>query len=146
MKNKRVRKSLSLRLQPYEGTLLAEVTDYLNSLEKEEMHSKVAELLVMALLPYARLHQKLSSEQLRNTFLIARDMHEKHISIVALALRVDSYLVNSIYSKPTLNPIPPKDKDSSRLETEGSKQYQFDEGASLVTGDVSASSIGRLFD
>lgn len=42
--SKRDRKNLSLRLQPYEGTLLAEVVDYLNTLDKEEVNRKVAEL------------------------------------------------------------------------------------------------------
>ena len=56
-KTKRVRKSLSLRLQPYEGTPLAEVADYLNSLDKEEATRRIGEILVMAFLPYASLRK-----------------------------------------------------------------------------------------
>jgi hypothetical protein len=63
--NKRGRKNLSLRLQPYEGTLLAEVVDYLNTLDKEEVNRRVAEILTISLLPLARYEQGVSEKVLR---------------------------------------------------------------------------------
>ncbi len=63
--NKRGRKNLSLRLQPYEGTLLAEVVDYLNTLDKEEVNRKVAEILTISLLPLARHERGVSEKVLR---------------------------------------------------------------------------------
>jgi hypothetical protein len=51
---KRKRKSLSIRLQPYEGTTLAEVVEWLNSMERDEMSRLLSEAIVMAYLPYAR--------------------------------------------------------------------------------------------
>ncbi len=63
--NKRGRKNLSLRLQPYEGTLLAEVVDYLNTLDKEEVNRRVAEILTISLLPLARHERGVSEKVLR---------------------------------------------------------------------------------
>jgi hypothetical protein len=63
--NKRGRKNLSLRLQPYEGTLLAEVVDYLNTLDKEEVNRRVAEILTISLLPLARYERGVSERVLR---------------------------------------------------------------------------------
>lgn len=65
MVNKRGRKNLSLRLQPYEGTLLAEVVDYLNTLDKEEVNRRVAEILTISLLPLARYERGMSERVLR---------------------------------------------------------------------------------
>jgi hypothetical protein len=50
----KLRNSLSLRLQPYEGTPLYDVVDYLNNLDKEEATRVIGEILVMTFLPYAR--------------------------------------------------------------------------------------------
>jgi hypothetical protein len=63
--SKRGRKNLSLRLQPYEGTLLAEVVDYLNTLDKEDVNRKVAEILTISLLPLARYERGVSEKVLR---------------------------------------------------------------------------------
>jgi hypothetical protein len=65
MASKRGRKNLSLRLQPYEGTLLAEVVDYLNTLDKEEVNRRVAEILTISLLPLARHERGVSEKVLR---------------------------------------------------------------------------------
>lgn len=67
--SKRDRKNLSLRLQPYEGTLLAEVVDYLNTLDKEEVNRKVAEILTISLLPLARYERGVSERVLRSSTL-----------------------------------------------------------------------------
>ena len=63
--SKRGRKNLSLRLQPYEGTLLAEVVDYLNTLDKEEVNRRVTEILTISLLPLARHERGVSEKVLR---------------------------------------------------------------------------------
>ena len=65
MVSKRGRKNLSLRLQPYEGTLLAEVVDYLNTLDKEEVNRRVTEILTISLLPLARHERGVSEKVLR---------------------------------------------------------------------------------
>lgn len=89
----RVRKkrlSLSLRLQPYSGDLLAEVVDYLNSLPKDEVNRKVADILVAAILPIARYHSgNYTSEQLRMSCWESQDSLNKHGSNMRLALGVE---------------------------------------------------------
>jgi hypothetical protein len=139
-KNNRVRKSLSLRLQPYEGTPLAEVVDYLNSLDKEEATRKIGEILVMAFLPYARLEgDKSTSNKLNSAFLIARDMADKHFGVMALALGLDA-----VYAVAT-----PLTLAGGGLKPEVSEEEVSDEteerDSGLIEGKVRATEIGKLF-
>ena len=89
----RIRKkrySLSLRLQPYEGDLMAEVVDYLNGLPAYEMNRKVADILVAALLPIARYESgNYTQEQLRFVCWESQDCLNKHGSNMRLALGVE---------------------------------------------------------
>ncbi|MEO0838442.1 MAG: hypothetical protein AAF063_06010 [Cyanobacteria bacterium J06643_5] len=87
---KKKRYSLSLRLQPYEGDLMAEVADYLNGLPKDEMNRKVADILVAAFLPVAR-HESgnYTQEQLRFACWESQDCLNKHGSNTRLALGVE---------------------------------------------------------
>lgn len=87
---KKKRYSLSLRLQPYEGDLMAEVVDYLNGLPKDEMNRKVADILVAALLPLARYETgDYTQEQLRFACWESQDCLNKHSSNMRLALGVE---------------------------------------------------------
>jgi hypothetical protein len=87
---RRKRVSLSLRLQPYSGDPMAEVADYLNSLPKDEVNRKVADILVAALLPYARYKcGNYTPEQLRMSCWEAQDSLNKHGSNMRLAMGVE---------------------------------------------------------
>lgn len=80
-KEKSARPSFSLRLQPYEKSLLAEVVQYLNSLERSDAQRQVENVLVMALLAQARLYDETHSEEERRRCCIeACDALEKHAS------------------------------------------------------------------
>jgi hypothetical protein len=83
------RKSLSIRLQPYEGTPMAEVADYLNGLDSSTMQRKIEDLLVLGLLSYARLEQEAATEKLRLTCLECCDGLEKHAATLRLAIGVE---------------------------------------------------------
>ena len=52
--NKDSRRNFALRLQPSDGTLLAEVIDWLQSISLAERRNKVEEAFVVMMLPYAR--------------------------------------------------------------------------------------------
>jgi hypothetical protein len=139
-KNNRVRKSLSLRLQPYEGTPLAEVADYLNGLDKEEATRKIGEILVMAFLPYARLEgDKSTSNKLNSVFLIARDMADKHFGVMALALGLDA-----VYAVSTPFTLAGGGLKPEVVEEEVSNEVE-EEDSSLIEGKVTATEIGKLF-
>ena len=80
-REKSTRPSFSLRLQPYERSLLAEVVQYLNSLERSDAQRQVENVLVMALLAQARLYDETHSEEERRRCCIeACDALEKHAS------------------------------------------------------------------
>jgi hypothetical protein len=84
------RVSLSLRLQPYDGDPMAEVVDYLNSLPKDEVNRKVADILVAALLPLARYHNgNYTPSQLRFACWESQDSLNKHGSNTRFALGVE---------------------------------------------------------
>jgi hypothetical protein len=143
-KTKRVRKSLSLRLQPYEGTPLAEVADYLNSLDKEEATRRIGEILVMAFLPYASFRNaECKPDTLRSAFLIARDMADKHFGIMALALGLDAvYAVATPIVSTGGNGV---DNLNSQVNKEESLLEVEAQNSSLIEGKATATEIGKLF-
>jgi hypothetical protein len=83
------RKSLSIRLQPYAGTPMAEVANYLNDLDTGSAMRKVEDLLVLGLLAYARLEQDADAERLRLTALECCDGLEKHAATIRLAIGIE---------------------------------------------------------
>ena len=89
-KEKSARASFSLRLQPYDGSLLAEVVNYLNSLDRAEANRRVEGVLVMALLAQARLYDPGCSETERRRCCIeACDALEKHASMLRQLVGVE---------------------------------------------------------
>ena len=142
-KTKRVRKSLSLRLQPYEGTPLSEVADYLNSLDKEEATRRIGEILVMAFLPYAlSYNSQCKPDNLRSAFLIARDMADKHFGIMALALGLDAvYAVATPIVSTAGNAV----DMNSQVNKEESHIKVDAPNSSLIEGKATATEIGKLF-
>lgn len=76
--NKRQRKNYAMRLQPYEGSLLGEVVDYLNGLDRDEANRKIAEILTIAFLPLARYEQDLSERVLRSVTLESCNALSQH--------------------------------------------------------------------
>lgn len=97
------RKSFSFRLQPYDGTPMAEVADYLNSLDSGSAMRKVEDLLVLGLLAYARLEQGAESERLRLTCLECCDALDKHATTLRLAIGVDASRTSQVPERPTMN-------------------------------------------
>ena len=78
---KAARPSFTVRLQPYDKSLLAEVVQYLTSLERSDAQRQVENVLVMALLAQARLYDETHSEEERRRCCIeACDALEKHAS------------------------------------------------------------------
>lgn len=141
-----MRKSLSLRLQPYEGTPLAVVVDYLNSLSKEEANTKVGELLVMTLLPYAKFYgSKLPQESLRSTFLASRDLMEKHWGIMALTLELEESLFVPVANQ-TFSPNKGDKVDKLPATSESTSESVAEQiHTSLIPGKVTAGEIGNIF-
>lgn len=84
---KRVRKSLSLRLQPYEGTPLAEIAVYLNSLDRQEANQRVGDILAF-LLPIARKYGGESNEEVERAYWSAYGALERLFYLMAQELRV----------------------------------------------------------
>lgn len=146
------RKSLSLRLQPYEGDLLAEVVDYLNSLPKDEANRKVADILVAAFLPMARYHSgKYTPEQLRITCWEATDALNKHGSTMRLALGVEQpqfVLPQTTHFPPvTVNAstsAPPSGKTTLKEDTPEEAELELRPNA-LVQGKASSQDVDSLF-
>ena len=87
---KAARPSFSLRLQPQEKSLLAEVVQYLNSLGRSDAQRQVESVLVMALLAQARLYDEGHSEEERRRCCIeACDALDKHASMLRQLVGVE---------------------------------------------------------
>ena len=90
MSKKKKRYSLSLRFQPYEGDLMAEIVQYLQELPKDEVMHKVADALITTLLPYARYcSMNFTPEQIRLACFEAQNSLDKHGRNMRLALGVE---------------------------------------------------------
>ena len=76
--SKRKRVSLSTRLQPYSGTLLAEVVEWLNEHENDEKNNLIADAVIMAYLPYARASQDVSKTELERCCWETQNLLDKH--------------------------------------------------------------------
>lgn len=101
---KRRRKSLSLRLQPYEETPLAEVADYLNSLDRQEANQKVGEILAF-FLALARKDSGESDEEVERAYWSAYAAIEKLFYLMAQELRVKLPQVHSGYVMAAQAPV-----------------------------------------
>ena len=84
------RRNFNLRLQPYDGSLLAEVVDYLNSLERDELNKVISDLLISAFLPLARHNAgNYLPEQLRITCINSCDSLLRHSEYIRQVLQVN---------------------------------------------------------
>lgn len=149
---KKKRLSLSLRLQPYEGDVLAEVVDYLNSLPKDEAQRKIADILVAAFLPVARYKSgSFTPEQLRFACWEAQDCLSKHGSYMRLAIGVEQ--PQFALSPPNLPaPVPfvvanPPTYSSSASEESVASVETADSNrpATLVQGQASSQEVDAIF-
>ncbi|MCC5653918.1 hypothetical protein LC609_29905 [Nostoc sp. XA013] len=148
--SKKKRKSLSLRLQPYEGDVLAEVVDYLNSLPKDEAQRKVADILVAAFLPVARYSSgNFTPEQIRFACWEAQDSLNKHGSYMRFAMSVEQ--PQYVLSQPAL-PAPvvavnaPSYKSNVLSEPELSGEAADSiRPASIVQGQASSQELDAIF-
>ncbi|MEL6911518.1 MAG: hypothetical protein AAFO85_15100 [Cyanobacteria bacterium J06598_4] len=75
---KRKRVSLSVRLQPYSGTLMAEVASWLNSVERDEAKKLIEAALIMAYLPYARANSGVERAEIERCCWETQDLLDKH--------------------------------------------------------------------
>lgn len=76
--SKRKRVSLSTRLQPYSGTLLAEVVEWLNEHQNDEKNNLIADAVIMAYLPYARASQGVSPTEVERCCWETQNLLDKH--------------------------------------------------------------------
>ncbi len=147
------RKNFHLRLQPYQGTMLAEVVDYLNSKERDEVSQQVANVLLMCFLPLARRDQgeKFSAEELRFCCLEACDALSKHASFLRLALRVPqpqfdhAAPIGKIERRPSEPPNLPESQEEFSSETPIPESLPKNQLSPSIQGKGSAADVEALF-
>ena len=94
----RTRKSFNLNLKACQGTLTAEIIDYLNSLEDKELDVTISNTLVMCFLPLARqINNRYSSEELRITCLDCSNRLFNHASNLRQYLEISKPHFDSAY-------------------------------------------------
>ena len=153
MSPKKARKSFSLRLQPYQGTVLAEVVDYLNSLERDELSQQVGMALIMCFLPLARRSQgeSISAEELRVCCLEACDALSKHASFLRQALRVpqpqfdNPVVLAQAASLPQAAANLPKSQGATSSEAVAEESQPRKPPSPSIQGKGSAAEVAALF-
>jgi hypothetical protein len=149
----RKRVSLSLRLQPYEGDPIAEVTDYLNSLSKDVANRKVADILVAALLPLARyVAGTYTQEQLRFACWESQDAMNKHGTTMRFAMGVeqpqfvhDKQVAPTSTVAPNANPAPVNALINSTFDDDEGESKMVGRPNALIQGKASSSDVDSLF-
>ena len=105
--SKRKRVSLSTRLQPYSGTLLAEVVEWLNEHENDEKNNLIADAVVMAYLPYARASQGVSTIEIERCCWETQNLLDKHGFNLRQSLQVSQPQWHStVMQRAVSTPIP----------------------------------------
>ena len=128
--SKRKRVSLSVRLQPYEGTLLAEVASWLNSLEREEASRLISEAIVMAYLPYARSSGGAVPEEISRCCWETQDLLDKHGFNLRQALQVSQPQWSKNYISPSTSSVdvvstPQDESEIDSIAAHSNPQDQF---------------------
>ena len=157
-KSKSTRPSFSVRLQPYEKSLLAEVVQYLNALERGDAKRQVENVLVMALLAQARLYdESCSDEERRRCCIEACDALDKHASmlrqLVGVAGPGRSVVAQSAIGaisqqKMVTPPVVAKGVESNLVEMDGDVDEEEDEQwppKARIEGRASADEVNSLF-
>jgi hypothetical protein len=102
----RKRVSLSVRLQPYSDSLLAEVVNWLNSLDKGEANRLIGEALLMAYLPYARAMAGEDREEIERCCWETTDRLNSHGFMMRQALRVaQPQFTDAYYNRPVVDSL-----------------------------------------
>lgn len=135
--SKRKRVSLSIRLQPYSGTLLAEVVEWLNSHENDEKNNLIADAVVMAYLPYARASKEVSPTEIERCCWETQNMLDKHGFNLRSSLQVSqpqwhSTVIPSAVSAYSPTVQPEKDAEQPSVNREEEEDLV---PASLIDGD-----------
>jgi hypothetical protein len=119
--SKRKRVSLSTRLQPYSGTLLAEVVDWLNSHENDEKNNLIADAVVMAYLPYARADKGVSPTEIERCCWETQNMLDKHGFNLRQSLQISQPQWHS-----TVMPTTVLTPSSTLQHTDSNSNYQLE--------------------
>lgn len=122
--SKRKRVSLSIRLQPYSGTLLAEVIDWLNSHENDEKNNLIADAVVMAYLPYARADKGVSPIEIERCCWETQNLLDKHGFNLRQSLQVSQPQWHSTVM-PTV--IAQSRNDNQHTDSNSNHQLELDE-------------------
>ena len=138
--SKRKRVSLSTRLQPYSGTLLAEVVDWLNSKERDEKNNLIADAVVMAYLPYARASQDVSKTEIERCCWETQNLLDKHGFNLRQSLRVSqpqwhSTVVPNVVAQNALNSQHTDSNSNHKLELDRDEDNEELIPKSLIEGD-----------
>jgi hypothetical protein len=84
--DKNKRRSLTIRLQPSDGTPLAVIADWLNHFSKVEKNQRAAEVFLMTLLPYAKEAAGSLPEEIERCYWESLDRLDRYGYVMRQAL------------------------------------------------------------
>ena len=134
------RRNFTLRLQPPEDSLLAEVLDYFQTREREELNKCLTDLLVAAFLPLARWQKgTCSAEDLRVTCINSCDSLSRQAEYLRQMLGVNHpSTLHLILSSPLVT-------DGRRPGTQGSQPTgNSSDGQWAEAGDAQTDNVADV--
>lgn len=141
---KRGRVSLSVRLQPYSGTLMAEVAEWLNHLERDEAKRMIEAALIMAYLPHARANSGAERAEIERCCWETQDLLDKHGFNLRQVLQVTQpqwrgyEATQATIAKTAVEP-------EAAIETAVESDFESNSPSSKIEGKGSYSEVDALF-
>ena len=98
-KNKRRTLSLTIRYQPNANDPLANVVDWLKSMNSRDRRDKVEQLCLMTLLPYALESSGKTEEEIERCYWEVHERLLQHLFAMRQTLRIKASISSSSYSE-----------------------------------------------
>ena len=138
--NQLKRYNLNVRLQPIEGSPLAEVVEWFNQMPRREKNQKISQILLMTCLPLARAKRGVVRTELERCYWEFEDWFYQHKFIVKDELKIQGKSEGEgNWTRFTAEPMV-QTQESAR------KEMKVTSSTSHLLGQVKVKNAGSIFD
>lgn len=131
--------NLNIRLQPLEGSLLADVVKWFNEMPKSEKNQKISQILLMTCIPLAKAELGAEREEVERCYWEFEDWFYQHRFIVRerLKIREKSNWEGNLTTRVAEPIVPRQQEKEAKVEVTSSSTQLF--------GDAKVENAGSIF-
>lgn len=118
MEDKDKRRSLTIRWQPSASSSLANVVDWLKSMNVRDRRDKVGNMCLMTFLPYAKEANKETEEEIERCYWEVHERLQEHLFSMRQTLGIKQRVPFDSYSQITTNVDRTDSSDSTEAQNE----------------------------